>query len=207
MWQGAGRLPNAVQVADRWHLMENASHAFLDAVRRSMRQIRCAIGAMTIKPELLTAAEKLQYEGYLHREETNAAILAFSKDGVAIKEIVRRTGHSRGTVRRVLRGERSDVFRTRETSLETYLPWLDLQWAAGLRLTWRLNHLQLDFKAEFFNRISLSGATGMASTSRTWPIRLAVIRLSSGASDPLPPNLQIGTVRRQPQESRVSPPG
>ncbi len=33
-------LPNAVQVADRWHLMENASHAFLDAVRKSMREIR-----------------------------------------------------------------------------------------------------------------------------------------------------------------------
>ncbi len=96
-----------------------------------MRQIRCAIGAMTIQPELLTAAERLQYEGYLHREETNAAILALSKEGVAIKEIVRRTGHSRGTVRRVLRGERSDVFRTRETSLEAHLPWLDLQWAAG----------------------------------------------------------------------------
>lgn len=124
-------LPDAVQVADRWHLMENASSAFLDAVRRSMRQIRCAIGAMTIKPELLTAAERLQYEGYLHREETNAAIITLSKAGVAIKEIVRRTGHSRGTVRRVLRGERSDVFRTRETSLEAYLPWLDLQWATG----------------------------------------------------------------------------
>lgn len=127
----AKALPNAVQVADRWHLMENASRAFLDAVRRSMRQIRCAIGAMTIKPELLTAAERLQYEGYLHREETNAVILALSKEGVAIKEIVRRTCHSRGTVRRVLRGERSDVFRTRETSLEAYLPWLDRQWAAG----------------------------------------------------------------------------
>lgn len=105
--------------------------AFLDAVRRWMRQIRSAVGAMIIKPELPTAAERLQYEGYLHREETNAVILALSKDGVAIKEIVRRTGHSRGTVRRVLRGERSDVFRTRETSLEAYLPWLDLQWAAG----------------------------------------------------------------------------
>jgi len=127
----AKALPNAVQVADRWHLMENASRAFLDAVRRSMRQIRSAIGTMTIKPELLTAAERLQYEGYLHREETNAVILGLSKAGVAIKEIVRRTGHSRGTVRRVLRGERSDVFRTRETSLEAYLPWLDLQWAAG----------------------------------------------------------------------------
>jgi hypothetical protein len=28
--------------------MENASHAFLDAVRKSMRQIRAAIGATTM---------------------------------------------------------------------------------------------------------------------------------------------------------------
>jgi transposase len=32
----AKALPHAAQVADRWHLMENASHAFLDAVRKSM---------------------------------------------------------------------------------------------------------------------------------------------------------------------------
>jgi hypothetical protein len=32
-------------VADRSHLMENASAAFLNAVRRSMRVIRTAIGA------------------------------------------------------------------------------------------------------------------------------------------------------------------
>jgi transposase len=46
----AKALPNAVQVADRWHLMENASRAFLDAVRKSMRNIRGAIGATTINP-------------------------------------------------------------------------------------------------------------------------------------------------------------
>jgi transposase len=34
--------PQAVQIADRWHLMENASAAFLEAVRRSMRAIRQA---------------------------------------------------------------------------------------------------------------------------------------------------------------------
>ena len=129
----AKALPQATQVADRWHLMENASRAFLDAVRKSMRQIRSAIGAATINPDLLTAAERLQYEGYLRREETNAAILALAKDGVTIKEIVRRSGCSRGLVRKVLRGQRSDVFRVRENSLEVYLQWLDAQWAAGHR--------------------------------------------------------------------------
>ena len=113
-------LPNAVQVADRWHLMENASHAFLDAVRKSMRQIRSAIGAATINPDLLTAAEKLQYEGYLRREETNAAIPAIAKEGATIKEIVRSAAYSRGLVRKVLRGQRSDVFRVRSSSLEAY---------------------------------------------------------------------------------------
>lgn len=126
-------LPRATQVADRWHLMENSSGAFRDAVRKSMRQIRSAIGAATINPELLTAAERLQYEGYLRREETNAAILELAGKGITIKEIVRRTGHSRGLVRRVLRGQRSDVFRVRESSLELYLPWLEEQWIAGER--------------------------------------------------------------------------
>ena len=40
-----------------------------------MRLIRVAIGAAKIDPDLLTAAETIQYEGYLRREETNAVIL------------------------------------------------------------------------------------------------------------------------------------
>jgi hypothetical protein len=59
--------------------MENASRAFLDAVQKSMRQIRRAIGAATINPDLLTAAERIQYEGYLRREEANAVILGLAK--------------------------------------------------------------------------------------------------------------------------------
>jgi transposase len=33
----------------------------------------------------------------------------------------------------MLRGQRSDVFRTRERSLERHLPWLDTRWASGER--------------------------------------------------------------------------
>ena len=112
---------------------ENIARMPLDAVRKSMRQVRTAIGSATINPALLTAAERIQYEGYLRREDTNAAILKHAETGVSIKEIVRFTGHSRGLVRRVLRGQRSDVFRLRESSLEHHLPWLDAQWAASHR--------------------------------------------------------------------------
>lgn len=52
----------------------NASRAFLDAVRKSMLEVRAAVGSATINPDLLTAAERIQYEGYLQREDTNTAI-------------------------------------------------------------------------------------------------------------------------------------
>jgi transposase len=56
-----------------------------------------------------------------------------AKEGVPIKQIVRRTGHSRKLVRQVVRGEHNDVFRSRQSSLETHLPWLDAQWNNGSR--------------------------------------------------------------------------
>jgi len=156
----ARALPHAVQVADRWHLMENASRAFLDAVRKSMRQIRSAIGATTINPKLLTAAERIQYEGYLRREETNTTILALSKNGMAIKQIVRQTGYSRKLVRRVIRGERNDVFRTRQGSLDVHLPWLDDQWASGCRTG-----------AELWRRLTARGFRGSLRVVGEWATR------------------------------------
>jgi transposase len=48
--------PDAVQVADRWHRMENASAAFRNAARRSMHAVHKAIGAGTVDPaSLLTS--------------------------------------------------------------------------------------------------------------------------------------------------------
>lgn len=129
----AKALPDAEQIADRWHLMENSSRAFLDAVGKSMRQIRQAVGSNVVDPKLLTYAEKLQYEGYLRRQETNEAIRELSKKGTSIRQIVRQTGHSRKLVRDVLRGQRLDVFRTRPSSLDSWLPWLNGRWEEGAR--------------------------------------------------------------------------
>jgi transposase len=125
-----------------------------------MRQIRAVIGATTIDPKLLTAAERLQYEGYLRREETNAAILALSKNGLPIKQIVRQTGHSRKLVRHVIRGERNDVFRTRQSSLDLHLPWLDDQWASGRRNG-----------AELWRRLRARGFRGSLRVISEWATR------------------------------------
>jgi transposase len=176
----AAALPQATQVADRWHLMENASRAFLDAVQKSMRQIRRAIGAATINPDLLTAAERIQYEGYLRREEANAAILGLAKEGVTIKEIVRRTGHSRGLVRRVLRGQRSDVFRVRESSLELHLEWLDAQWAAGQRNG-----------TELWRRLKKQGFRGCLRVVTEWSSRRRRAERAEGALSRMPSSRTI----------------
>ena len=81
--------PQAVQVADRWHLMENASAAFLEAVRRSMRSIREVLNATVTNPALLTCAERIQYDGFLLRQDNNRTIKALAAAGMSIKKITR----------------------------------------------------------------------------------------------------------------------
>ena len=125
--------PAAMQVADRWRLMENARSAFLDAVRKSTRAIRGAIGATTISPTLLMSAEKLQYESYLRREEWNAAIGALTGEGVSVRRIARHANQSRNLVCQVLRGERTEVFPSRESTIDACESFLDAQWMGGCR--------------------------------------------------------------------------
>jgi transposase len=125
--------PKAIRVADRWHLMENASAACRTAVQQSMQGARVALGRDVVDPAALRCAELRQHSGWLRREEANTAILALAKQGVALKEIVRRTGKSRGLLRQVVRGGRKDSFRSRVSSLDPFLKQLDEDWTTGCR--------------------------------------------------------------------------
>lgn len=125
--------PEAVQVADRWHLFENASAAFLSAVKRAMRDVRLALGHGPVDPATFLAAERLQHDGWKRRRDTDAAVRALHRQGVAIKEIVRRTGRSRKLVRDIVRGGRAEPSRPRASSIESWLDRLNAEWGAGCR--------------------------------------------------------------------------
>ena len=125
--------PQAVQVADRWHLMENASAAFLEAVRSVLGPIRRALGTGAVDLGLLSAAERLQCQCYLRRRDENKAIRAMAGAGTAVKEIGRRTGRSRKLVRAVPRDTEDEVFRSRASSLAPWLVALEATWSGGCR--------------------------------------------------------------------------
>ena len=98
-----------------------------------MKPLREALGITTVDPDLLTSMERRQLEGAKRRDEMNATVLALMEKGVSLKEIGRSKGLSRGTVRRIVRGERNDVFRPRHSSLAAFARMLEDLWDGDCR--------------------------------------------------------------------------
>lgn len=153
--------PQARQVADRWHLFENASAAFLAAVRSELPRLRKALSPETpVDPVTLSKAERIQWEAAVTREAVNSQILALAAQGVPLKTMARTIGVSRQTIRRIVRGQRHDIFRTRQSSLDPWRVRLEEEWTGGCRVG-----------AELWRRLRASGFAGSLRVVGEWATR------------------------------------
>lgn len=153
--------PQARQVADRWHLFENASAAFLAAVRSELPRLRKALSPEgPVDPEILGKAERIQWEAAMTREAVNRRVLALASQGVPLKAIARTTGLSRQTIRKIVRGQRHDIFRTRQSSLDPWIVRLEAEWTGGCRVG-----------AELWRRLKASGFAGSLRVVSEWTTR------------------------------------
>lgn len=125
--------PQALQIADRWHLFENASASFLDVVRQNMHAISKSPATDNMDPALLSCAERKRWENFQHRKKTVDAMLRLLEQETPLKQITRRLSLARQTVRRIARGGGLDVFRSRVSILEPYAETLDALWTGGCR--------------------------------------------------------------------------
>ncbi|ERM00632.1 hypothetical protein Q644_25730 [Brucella intermedia 229E] len=116
-----------------------------------------------------------------------------AKKGISIRQIVRQTGHSRKLVRDVLRGQRLDVFRTKPSSLDNWLPWLNNRWEEGgarnALALWREMKAkgfpgQSGVVSQWAQRRRLAEKAGQSGFART-PSSRVIARLMTAARDDL----------------------
>ncbi len=144
--------PDAVHVADRWHLLENCSAAVLEAVKRNMPALQAAAqpissdppaaaaAAVTVPlaanpdaPPPMTSAQRLQWQGWRRRVQVHGEVMRLHQQGVPIRHIARDLAVSRNTVRRWVRGEQPELHRPRMHSLDPWRAVLERRWTEGCR--------------------------------------------------------------------------
>ena len=139
--------PDAVHVADRWHLLENCSAAVLEAVKRNMPALRAAAQPATSVPAAaaaavapasdpdapspMTSAQRLQWQGWRRRVQVHGEVVRLHQQGVPVRHIARDLALSRNTVRRWVRGEQPELHRPRTHSLDPWRAVLERRWAEG----------------------------------------------------------------------------
>ena len=168
--QGA---PDAVQVADRWHLLRNlgdAVRAVVDrqhaAIRRVSRQIAeeaaalvASIAMATPDPVKPSAAERRSQAAFARRQARYEEAAQLKAAGVSLKRIAALLGAERKTIRRWLRAASAPLWRKpRQISmLEPYYDYLDRRWNEGCRNA-----------AQLWRELVTFGFTGRPGIVRQW---------------------------------------
>ena len=81
----------------------------------------------------MTSAERRHWERWRRQHDTYDEVMRLRREGMPVKEIVRRLVIGRNTARRWLRGAAPDLFRPPRGGLEPYRATLERRWAEGGR--------------------------------------------------------------------------
>ncbi|MCE7083546.1 ISL3 family transposase [Streptomyces sp. ST2-7A] len=151
----AGRLgaPDAIHVADRWHIWKNLAEAVEKTVIRHRALLRepeepgpvhPVPPLETADPEPCSAAEPRQSGRLSDRvREQHAAVRSLLDQGVGLRPIARRLGLARNTVRRLAHADTADELLVgrwsgRSGILDPYKPYLHQRWSEGCTVARRL---------------------------------------------------------------------
>jgi len=171
--QGA---PDAVQVADRWHMLRNlgdAVHALAEAhssaTRRAAKAVAEACEATAVAaavpepaPCTLTAAQRASHASLTRRQARYEEVASLHGKGVSISRIAALLGADRKTVRSWLRLGRAPSWNKsrRGSQLDPFVPTLERRWAEGCHNAARL-----------WREVAGEGYAGRPGTVRTWATR------------------------------------
>ena len=170
--------PDAVQVADRWHLIRTVVTALNEVLVQQAAAWEPALQALLVAEQPVPAPPAvvpdvdplppLPSPGCLHRharrEARYGAVHTLAATGLSIRAITAATGISRNTVRRYLRvGVLPDAARRprRVSVLDAYKPFMEERWAAGSVTAEQL-----------FTEVCERGYAGKRSTVKAFVTRL-----------------------------------
>ena len=196
---GRAGAPEAIQVADRWHLLHNVADALDPVLRRQERHLKQAKnttdnqGQMQEPAALELRLTPTQQQRREHLQEHYAQVQSLYEQGHSLHEITKMVGIDTNTLRYFVHNQpwaRSQAragSKAGGASLDAYLPYIHKRWKAGCR-----NGMQL------WRELRAKGYSGSASSVRPY---LALLR--QAPHELLPP----GSPKRSspPQSKKRTP--
>ncbi|MEU2133968.1 ISL3 family transposase [Streptomyces sp. NPDC018352] len=151
----AGRLgaPDAIHVADRWHIWKNLAEAVEKTVTQHRALLREPQDIAPVRTAVLSKATELAPEipaearqsGRLSDRvrEQHATVHRLLDEGLGVRPVARRLGLARNTVRRLAHAATADELLVgrwtgRTSILDPYKPYLHQRWAEGCTVARRL---------------------------------------------------------------------
>lgn len=138
--------PDAIQVADRWHLLCNLREALEKLMKKHARDIKSAAKAMqslsteVVEEQLSEPDDSPQIPG--KREQRFQAVKALASQGYTQRAIAKKLQMSRVTVKQYLEYEELPElgpWPVRPTIVTPYAPYIEARWAEGChnsRILW-----------------------------------------------------------------------